>query len=239
MSIKKLLGTGACMVIIGVSAGASYGLIQNLTSPAEDPVVAQVSPEVEAPTDTAAPAKFVAAAVTTWVPPEKSNVATPVLDKPASIEQPEPPLLRYTSISSSITDNIPTSTPLFAHIENDVVPETAAPLQETASTAAATAPSKPVTSAAPAPMALEIIVASAPRAIATPGTLRRFRSHTETSQDRGNGPTETGNSQFDTTVPREPVLKAAKPRRPSAARATRAVQRNARFRQTWATGVYR
>lgn len=238
MSIKKLLGTGACMVIIGVSAGASYSLFQDLTGQMATSAVAQTEADVlEAPSTDVASAQFVAAGVTTWIPPEESDVSAPVLDKPAAFVQPEPPLLRYSPVQTNEAASETPATPLFAHIDDAVIlgstPETSDP--DTSSAASATLPK--VTSQ-PQDVAREVIVASAPRASATPGTLRRFRG-TGVGLDQNGDLKESEPDRFEESAPTQQAVKPAQPRRPTVARTTRATQRTARFRQTWAVGVYR
>lgn len=231
MSIKKLLGTGACMVIIGISAGASYGLFQRLTAQVATPANAQSDANAHnTSSDGTASAQFVAASVTTWIPPEKSDVSTPVLDKPATFVQPEPPLLRYASTQTDSAASIAPSLPLFAHIEEEIVFGATPTLKATTETVAA--PKKVARNSNA--VAREITVASAPRSTITPGTLRRFRGKGEGEQNSSDK-----DGTFEQQFPPTTALQPAKIRRPTVAATTRATRRSARFRQTWATGVYR
>lgn len=226
MSVKKLLSTGACMVIIGVSAGASYGLFLRLTEQVAAPALAQtVSNTQSAPSDTAAQSQFVAAGVSTWTPPVKSDVPTPVLVLPTGVDQPEPPLLRYASITTDKSASIAPSLPLFAHIEDAIVLD--ARLQT------AVLPSKTQNAR---PAAREVVVASAPLGIITPGTLRRFRGQNETNNQTSNGDQD---GVFEQDFPPTTALQPLQPRRPTPAAGARATQRIDRIRRVWSTGVYR
>ena len=132
MSIKKLLGTGACMVILGVSAGTSYGLVQRMTQQAGTVETASVeATPVSTQAEEVASAQFVAAGVTTWIPPEKSNVTIPDVSLPASFDQPESPLLEYSATSADPAASETPVLPLFAHIDETIVQGTS-PAQPTA-----------------------------------------------------------------------------------------------------------
>lgn len=237
MSIKKLLGTGACMVIIGVSAGASYGLFQRLTAQVATPALAQADPAPAV--DNPAAAQFVASNVTTWIPPEKSDVNAPVLEQPTVFLQPEAPLLSYAASTSGTIDSTAPALPLFAHLD-DAPLLTTAPAQDAqaSSTDEVTpAPQKTARKSAPAPVAREVVVAAAPRSFTAPGTLRRFRGTENEKGETADNSDQDG--VFEQQFPPRTALQPARVRRPTAASTTRATQRNARFRQTWATGVFR
>lgn len=237
MSIKKLLGTGACMVILGVSAGTSYGLIQRMTqqASAHETAHAAATP-VSVQADEIASAQFVAAGVTAWTPPEKSNVTVPDVSAPASFDQPESPLLEYTSVLSDTGGSVAPVLPLYAHIDETII-QGSSPAQAEVEETPSVADSAPAQAATPGRTnpAREVIVASAPRELVTPGTLRRFRS---TGEDQSSDASD-GEGAFEQNFPPRVALKPARPFRPSAERTSRAVERSARFRQTWATGVYR
>ncbi|SFR64955.1 hypothetical protein [Litoreibacter janthinus] len=224
MSVKKLLGTGACMVIIGVSAGASYGLFQRLTDQVATPAVAQsVAASELAPASKIANSQFVAASVTTWTPPEQSEVTPPVLIKPAAFTQPEPPLLQYTTIQTDDAARMSPDLPLFAHIDDAIV------VDDTPSTSVASVKRKP--------QAREIAVAAAPLGIVAPGTLRRFRGQGETETKGASNSDQDG--IFEQQFPPRTALQPLQPRRPTAAASSRAAQRIDRIRKVWSTGVYR
>ncbi|MEP3348233.1 MAG: hypothetical protein ABJN34_17655 [Litoreibacter sp.] len=236
MSIKKLLGTGACMVIIGASAGASYSLIQGLTQQDLATEVAYAAPsQIEAEAPDTAPENFVAASVTTWTPLEESNVGVPELKNPSALLEPNPTQLRYSSTNTDAALHIAPALPLFAHIDETVV---ATPKIEVPAT-------RPVAKAAKihrtpkqiSPVAREIKVASAPRSIVTPGTLRRFRGTNEAQTQNPNH--NDRSSVLEQIFPQKTKLKPQQSRRPTTSRTVDAVRRNVRFRQTWSTGVYR
>ena len=227
MSIKKLLSTGACMVVIGVSAGASYGLFQRLTTQVATPAHAQTNTATEqVATGTAKPSEFVAASTKVWTQAEVSDVAALVLIKPTAVDQPEPPLLRYATTTTDDAASITPSLPLYAHIEDVVILD--------AASKAVVLPKPPAQK--PQAVAREVVVASAPRSITTPGTLRRFRGHNETDSK---GSTGDQDGIFEQVFPPRTTLQPVQPRRPTAAASRRALQRSDRLRRVWSTGVYR
>jgi len=235
MSIKKLLSIGACVVIVGVSAGASYGLFLRLTEQVAAPALAQtVATTQSVSSDTTAQSQFVAAGVSTQTPPVKSEVPTPVLVLPTGVDQPEPPLLRYASITTDTSASITPSLPLFAYIEDAIVID--ARLQ----TAVLPNKTQNTRSAAKAqsarPAVRDVVVASAPRGTIAPGTSRRFRGQNET---RGNAPSGDQDGVFEQSFPPRTALQPAQPRRPTTAASARATQRIDRIRRVWSTGVYR
>ncbi len=130
------------------------------------------------------------------------------------------------------TSTVP-SLPLFAHIDEAIVLGTTPALDNDGSTVVA-APKEVARQTQS--VATEVIVASAPRELTSPGTLRRFRGTGATGNNKGFSGQDNG---FEQNFPPKTALKPVKARRPTTAATKRATQRTARFRQTWATGVYR
>ncbi|RLJ36303.1 hypothetical protein BCF46_3771 [Litoreibacter meonggei] len=226
MSFKKLLSTGACMVIIGISAGTSYGLFQRLTEQVATPALAQTLPTKPlAVSETAEQSRFVAAGVTMWTPQEKSNVPTPMIVLPTGTDQPEPPLLRYAPIATNDATSVTPTLLLFAHIEDAVILD-----------ARPRAIALPKPTAEARPVARDVVVASAPHNITTPGTLRRFRG-----QNTGKNSTSSSDQDgiFERIFTPQTALQPLQLRRPTTAASARTAQRLDRFRSVWSTGVYR
>lgn len=236
MSIQKLLKTSACMVIIGVSAGVSYGQFQRLTAQVEPSEVAQTS-EIVAPNSSPKSARFLAASVTTWTPAAPSGVDALVLSKPNQAAQPEPPLLRYAAVKSDVNSSTAPVLPLYAHASETVILQ---PSPDTDTKAASAASSVAKSTRGPklesSTAGRSFSVASAPRSTVAPGTLRRFRG----TDENETGNTDQGGDSdgiFEHQFQNRTVLI---PHRPTVSTGTRATRRAAvRFRKTWSTGVYR
>lgn len=226
MSIRKLFGTGACMIIIGVSAGVSYGQFQRLT--------AQISPQ------SASSIAFVTSAnaqssvssrggqsvstggaqsiggggavgATATEKDDPSDVTAPLLIRPRAQVQPEPPLFRFSTTETAPETRQAPQMELSVHGSDPVVVDTAPASQ---------------TSRAPSPAVPEVEVAAAPVAVASPQPLRSF--------------TAPAAAQGTATRPELPPAVTLTPRSSSALSASaRAARRTIQLDKIWITGVYR
>lgn len=226
MSIRKLLGTAACMAIIGVSAGISYGQFQRLTAQVapSDPMPLAAAQADTVPLVQPQRAEFVSGSVTTWTSAEASEVTQPTLIKPVFQAQPEPPIAQFETGAEIARAPAPILEPL------DTA-EAEAPVIEGETPALLTATFTPVPTE-PETLTYGSALASKPAlaAIPSPRDMRRLRSVASTSG-------ETDVSVDEKPVP--PRKLAAKPKRPALNASTRAAQRVARFERIWVTGVYR
>jgi len=225
------------MVIIGVSAGVSYGQFQRLTAQvASSPTATQADASATA-TPAAQTAAFVAASTTTWTAAKPSGVAQPALVKPVALVQPEPPLQQFTATTAEPATRMAPQLGAGIAALVDPILETATPedLQELALASPApvvtsVARKQPRATAAPKKLGV---------ATTAPGTIRRFRNFEGTTQETRNAPSRDPDGTFEQVFPQREVARAPRANRPSVRASTRAAQRQARFQRTWSTGVYR
>lgn len=217
MSIKKLLGTAACMVIIGVSAGVSFALVQRLTTQVAHGAHAQTAAEVQVSKAADIVAKPEAEAQTFAA---KSDVILPVLIAPQANALPEPPLLRYLPVRTDDAARVSPDLQRIVRLDDEIVVD---PMPQIAS----------VTPAAKA-YNTDAVASVAPLRFAPAGSSMRFRGH-----DNKDSASDDNDGIFEQIFPARTVTKPRRTVRPTPARAVRSAQRVDRLRRLWAIGVYR